>query len=112
MAYVCKRINTLISYYFKGRQGRGAVTVFAAGNGHIYKNNCGYNGYVNSLYTMAISMVNRDNSVSRLSERCAGIAAVAYTKDGWRDIRDCRKDPMVSHKSVKFLSREMTLQLC
>ncbi|CAH3192253.1 unnamed protein product [Porites evermanni] len=49
---------------FLGRKKRGSIFVFAAGNGGILaKDSCAYNGYVNSIYTIAISSVNRDGSV-------------------------------------------------
>ena len=66
--------------------------MFAAGNGGILaKDSCAYNGYVNSIYTIAISSVNRDGSVPYYGERCPGIMAVAYSRDSFGD-----KNPVVS----------------
>ena len=45
---------------------------------------CAYNGYVNSIYTIAISSVNRDGSVPN-GERCPGIMAVGYSRDSFGD---------------------------
>ena len=40
-------------------------------------------------------MVNPDNKVSKISELCTGIMAVAYSREGWRDVSEDHKDPMV-----------------
>ena len=55
--------------------------MFAAGNGgHFVKDCCAFNGYVNSIYTIAITGINRDGSVPSCGERCAGITAVTYSR--------------------------------
>ena len=38
----------------KGRYGYGNVFVFASGNGGINDDNCNYDGYANSIYTITI----------------------------------------------------------
>ncbi|KAJ7336052.1 hypothetical protein OS493_013427 [Desmophyllum pertusum] len=48
----------------KGRRGLGSIYVFAAGNGgFIVKDSCAFNGYVNSIYTIAITGINSDGSI-------------------------------------------------
>ena len=55
--------------------------MFAAGNGgRFVKDCCAFNGYVNSIYTIAITGINRDGSVPSYGERCPGIMAVTYSK--------------------------------
>ncbi|XP_067040624.1 proprotein convertase subtilisin/kexin type 4-like [Acropora muricata] len=63
----------------KGRGGLGAIYVFSSGNGGLAGDCCGYNGYVNSIYTIAISGVNLDGSLPLYAEECAGITATAYS---------------------------------
>ena len=46
----------------QGRGGRGAIYTFAAGNGGFNQDSCAYNGYVNSIYTIAINGVDKDGS--------------------------------------------------
>ena len=66
--------------------------MFASGNGGILsKDSCAYNGYVNSIYTIAISGVNRDGTVPAYGERCPGIMATAYSRDAFGD-----SNPVVS----------------
>lgn len=71
-----------ISFLFKyqGRNGLGSVFVFAAGNGGYAGDCCSFNGLVNSIYTIAITGVNKDGSVPRYAEPCPGIMAVTYSK--------------------------------
>ncbi|XP_068681768.1 proprotein convertase subtilisin/kexin type 4-like isoform X3 [Montipora foliosa] len=64
----------------KGRSGLGSIYVFAAGNGGIVaKDSCSFDGYVNSIYTIAITGVNSDGSVPGYGEPCAGIMAVTFS---------------------------------
>ncbi len=59
--------------------------MFSAGNGGFYKDSCAFSGYVNSIYTIAISGLNIDGSVPGYSESCAGLMAVAYSRDSIGD---------------------------
>ena len=40
----------------KGRYGYGNVFVFASGNGGLNEDNCNYDGYANSVYTITIGI--------------------------------------------------------
>ncbi|VDI83699.1 Hypothetical predicted protein [Mytilus galloprovincialis] len=59
-----------------GRNGKGAIYIWAAGNGET-KDNCNADGYVNSIYTVAISSA-MIGSNAWYSEVCAAALAVAY----------------------------------
>lgn len=61
-----------------GRHGKGSIFVFAAGNGGLAGDNCAFNGYANSIHTIAISGVNWDGRVPDYSEKCSAIMAVTY----------------------------------
>lgn len=39
-----------------GRRGFGSIFVVASGNGGQYNDNCNYDGYANSIYTITIGM--------------------------------------------------------
>lgn len=70
----------------KGRNGRGSIYVFAAGNGGlIVKDSCAFNGYVNSIFTIAITGINSDGAIPVYGEHCAGIMAVTYSRDIFGD---------------------------
>lgn len=55
--------------------------MFAAGNDGFAEDSCAFNGLVNSIYTIAITGVNKDGSVPQYGERCPGILAVTYSKE-------------------------------
>ena len=58
----------------------GAIYTFATGNGGA-GDSCAYSGYVNSIYTIAISGVNLNNSRPSYAEECCGIMVSAYSGD-------------------------------
>ena len=60
--------------------------MFAAGNGGVLvKDSCAFNGYVNNIYTIAVTGIKSDGSIPAVGEHCAGIMAVTYTKDIFAD---------------------------
>ena len=71
-----------ILFSSQGRQGKGSIYVFAAGNEGTFNDSCTYDGYVTDINTLAITNINFDGSPSSRSERCPGILAAAYTRDG------------------------------
>lgn len=73
--------NSLAILSLQGRKGRGSIFVFAAGNGGYVNDSCAFNGLVNSIYTIAISGVNKDGSLPQYGERCPGILAVTYSRE-------------------------------
>ena len=60
----------------KGRYGYGNVFVFASGNGGINDDNCNFDGYANSLYTITIGAVDEVNSMPYYAELCSAMLAV------------------------------------
>jgi hypothetical protein len=39
-----------------GRYGYGSIFVFASGNGGLVNDNCNFDGYANSIYTLTVGM--------------------------------------------------------
>ncbi|KAL5008705.1 hypothetical protein ScPMuIL_014286 [Solemya velum] len=64
-----------------GRGGRGAIYVWAAGNGAI-EDNCNADGYANSIFTIAITSLGHDGEPAYYSEVCAPALAVTYGGGG------------------------------
>ena len=95
----------IASHYMQGRHGKGSIFVFAAGNGGVIGDSCAFSGYVNSIYTIAISGVNWDGSVPAYTEQCAGIMAVTYGQEMFTDGKV--KPPMVrSQYRPVFITQE------
>ncbi|XP_022809510.1 furin-like [Stylophora pistillata] len=82
-----------------GRRKKGSIFVFAAGNGGLSGDSCAFSGYVNSIYTIAISGVNWDGEVPGYAERCGAIMAVTYGQDVIK--RGNVKAPMITTKNGK-----------
>ena len=61
-----------------GRYGRGAVYVWAAGNGGD-GDGCMYDGYASSRYVVAIGSLGEDNVAPYYQENCPAMLAVTYS---------------------------------
>eukprot|EP00058_Branchiostoma_floridae_P017423 XP_002602911.1 hypothetical protein BRAFLDRAFT_98086 [Branchiostoma floridae] len=64
----------------KGRNGKGSIYMFSAGNGGNYGDSCAYNGYINNIYAIGISAVLTDGSLARYDEACTSIFGVTYSR--------------------------------
>ena len=65
----------------QGRNGKGNIYVFAAGNGGL-DDNCNTNAYARSIYTIAISSINSNGFSATYAEVCTPVLAVAYGGGG------------------------------
>lgn len=59
-----------------GRDGYGAIYVVASGNGGRNKDNCNFDGYANSVYTVTIGAVDSHGRMPYYAEECAAMLAV------------------------------------
>ncbi|KAL9099449.1 MAG: hypothetical protein Q9163_005051 [Psora crenata] len=71
--------KAMVNAIQKGRQGRGNIFVFAAGNGHGAGDNCNFDGYTNSIYTITIGGIDRKGLHGYYSEHCSAQLAVTYS---------------------------------
>lgn len=67
----------------KGRHGKGSIYVFAAGNGGWLGDDCNFDGYTNSIYTVTVGAITREGKHPEYSEPCAAQLAVAYSSAGY-----------------------------
>ncbi|KXS19863.1 hypothetical protein M427DRAFT_41691 [Gonapodya prolifera JEL478] len=65
-----------------GRGGLGSIYVFASGNGGGFKDNCNYDGYTNSIWTITIGAIDRENEHPTYAESCTALMAVTYSSSG------------------------------
>lgn len=65
-----------------GRQGFGSIFVVASGNGGQYDDNCNYDGYANSIYTITIGAVDENGRMPFYAEECASMLAVTFSSGG------------------------------
>eukprot|EP01114_Cavostelium_apophysatum_P007186 TRINITY_DN1901_c0_g1_i1.p1 TRINITY_DN1901_c0_g1~~TRINITY_DN1901_c0_g1_i1.p1 ORF type:complete len:575 (+),score=136.02 TRINITY_DN1901_c0_g1_i1:46-1770(+) len=55
----------------QGRDGKGSLYVWAGGNGRSYGDNCNYDGWANSRYTITVGAVDHLGLQSGYSESCS-----------------------------------------
>ncbi|GAE00064.1 pheromone processing endoprotease Kex2 [Paecilomyces variotii No. 5] len=63
----------------QGRNGRGSIFVFAAGNGANSDDNCNFDGYTNSIYSITVGAIDREGNHPSYSESCSAQLVVAYS---------------------------------
>ena len=52
--------------------------MFSSGNGGLLSDSCAYDGFVNSIYTIAIGAVKRDGRIPSYAERCSSVMASTF----------------------------------
>ncbi|KAJ3129631.1 Proprotein convertase subtilisin/kexin type 7 [Nowakowskiella sp. JEL0407] len=63
----------------KGRNGLGSIFVFASGNGGGEWDNCNFDGYANSIYTIAIGAIDPLGKLPSYAEMCSAHLAVTFS---------------------------------
>ncbi|ROW07887.1 hypothetical protein VMCG_03606 [Cytospora schulzeri] len=63
----------------KGRNGLGNIYVFASGNGAASDDNCNFDGYTNSIYSITVGAVDRQGKHPYYSESCSANLVVTYS---------------------------------
>ncbi|QIW96378.1 hypothetical protein AMS68_001896 [Peltaster fructicola] len=62
-----------------GRDGRGSIYVFAIGNGAASQDNCNFDGYTNSIYSVSVGGIDRTGAHPYYSEACSAQLVVTYS---------------------------------
>ncbi|KAF1819004.1 uncharacterized protein K489DRAFT_384501 [Dissoconium aciculare CBS 342.82] len=62
-----------------GRGGRGSIYVFAIGNGAANDDNCNFDGYTNSIYSVSVGGIDRKGLHPYYSEKCSAQLVVTYS---------------------------------
>ncbi|GAB7343494.1 hypothetical protein MBLNU457_1508t1 [Dothideomycetes sp. NU457] len=63
----------------KGRGGLGSLFVFAIGNGAFNDDNCNFDGYTNSIYSVSVGGIDRKGLHPYYSEKCSAQLVVTYS---------------------------------
>ncbi|KAI8973037.1 peptidase S8/S53 domain-containing protein [Pilobolus umbonatus] len=71
----------------KGRDGKGSIYVFATGNGATSGDNCNFDGYTNSIYTITVGAIDHLDQHPPYSESCSA-QLVHTTNVGKNDCTD------------------------
>ena len=97
----------MISYFLQGRDGKGSIYVWASGNGGDEGDDCAADGYVSSIYTIAVGSIGVDGSRSlRNDEECSAKMVAAYVTDTYRNpavvsVICLYSKTWLSHKTLK-----------
>ena len=75
-------MSIIYSYVYQGRDRKGSIFVWASGNGGAEGDSCACDGYVNSVYTIAITATSENGTKPRYTEECPAILATAYSSGG------------------------------
>ena len=71
--------RAMVNAIQKGRQGKGNIYVFAAGNGAGSGDNCNFDGYTNSIYSITVGAIDRKGLHPYYSEKCSAQLVVTYS---------------------------------
>nr|CAH7717328.1 unnamed protein product [Callosobruchus chinensis] len=69
----------------EGRKGKGAIYVWASGNGGRNNDNCNCDGYLASPYTISIGSASQKGEFPWYGEACASTLAVTYSSGAYKD---------------------------
>ncbi|KAG2363454.1 peptidase S8/S53 domain-containing protein [Suillus spraguei] len=69
-----------------GRQGKGSIFVFASGNGAANGDQCNFDGYTNSIYSVTVSAIDFKGLHPYYSEPCSANMIVAYSSGSGQHI--------------------------
>lgn len=62
-----------------GRNGSGSIFVFASGNGGGNDDNCNFDGYTNSIYTITVGAIDHLENHPFYAEKCSAQLVVTYS---------------------------------
>ncbi|KAI9662864.1 MAG: pheromone processing endoprotease [Bathelium mastoideum] len=71
--------RAMVTAIQQGRGGLGTIYVFAAGNGAASDDNCNFDGYTNSIYSITVGAIDRTGSHPYYSESCSAQLVVTYS---------------------------------
>jgi kexin len=71
--------RAMVNAVQNGRDGKGSIYVFASGNGAASEDNCNFDGYTNSIYSITVGAVDRKGLHPYYSEHCSAQLVVTYS---------------------------------
>ncbi|KAF2831284.1 hypothetical protein CC86DRAFT_137295 [Ophiobolus disseminans] len=74
--------KAMVTAVQQGRGGKGSIYVFAAGNGAASDDNCNFDGYTNSIYSITVGAIDKNNQHPYYSEACSAQLVVTYSSGG------------------------------
>ena len=83
----------------EGRDKKGALYVFASGNGGRFGDSCNFDGYTNSIYSITVGAIDYKGLHPEYSEACSAVMVVTYSSGSGEHIHttDIKKKCSASH---------------
>lgn len=79
-------LKAMVNGVQNGRGGKGSIFVFASGNGAASGDQCNFDGYTNSIFSVTVSAIDYKNLHPYYSEICAANMVVTYSSGSGRHI--------------------------
>ncbi|KZV96157.1 hypothetical protein EXIGLDRAFT_609504 [Exidia glandulosa HHB12029] len=79
-------LKSMVNGVQNGRGGKGSIFVFASGNGAGSGDQCNFDGYTNSIFSVTVSAIDYKNLHPYYSEMCAANMIVTYSSGSGRHI--------------------------
>lgn len=79
--------KALIKGITEGRKKKGALYVFASGNGGMYDDNCNFDGYTNSIFSITVGALDWKGLHPPYSESCSAVMVVTYSSGSGNHIQ-------------------------
>ncbi|KAJ9086465.1 pheromone processing endoprotease [Entomophthora muscae] len=70
----------------EGKNGKGSIFVFASGNGRLKCDNCSFDGYTNSIYSITVGAIGFRDNHPGYSESCTSVMISAYSSNSKKKI--------------------------
>jgi hypothetical protein len=86
----------------EGRDGKGSIFVWASGNGGYMGDACSCDGYINSIYTFAITSTTESNERPWYNEECPATLATTYSSGD-----DIKGDQYISTTDIRHKCTEL-----
>ena len=83
----------------QGRDGKGTVFTFAAGNGGYIDDSCAADGYTNSIYTISVGAIDVTGRPAYYDEVCSAKLVSGYVEN----FEDSLPDVVNSSMNTKFV---------
>lgn len=85
-------LKAMVNGVQKGRGGKGSLFVFAAGNGGGSGDQCNFDGYTNSIFSLTVGAIDHQGNHPYYSERCAAMMIVAPSSGSGESIVSAEVD--------------------
>ncbi|TDL24998.1 hypothetical protein BD410DRAFT_766664 [Rickenella mellea] len=78
--------KAVVNGILNGRGGKGSIFVFASGNGAASGDQCNFDGYTNSIYSVTVAAIDYKGLHPYYSEACAANMVVTYSSGSGKNI--------------------------